>query len=95
MHDNIDIQNLLKPSCEQYNSNLCFLLTSSNEMQYCARHLATGISKPSVFSGLDNQSTLGLPHAAGSDIMHLSALNLSDLMISLWHGTIDCTPPDN
>jgi hypothetical protein len=27
--------------------------------------------------------------------MHLGALNLSDLMISLWCGTIDCTNPDN
>jgi hypothetical protein len=27
--------------------------------------------------------------------MHLAALNLSDLMISLWHSTIDCTKPDN
>ena len=26
--------------------------------------------------------------------MHLSALNISDLMISLWQGTIDCTYPD-
>ena len=27
--------------------------------------------------------------------MHLGALNLSNLMISLWRGTMDCTPPDN
>jgi hypothetical protein len=27
--------------------------------------------------------------------MHLGALNLSDLMISLWRGTIDCTKPDD
>jgi hypothetical protein len=26
--------------------------------------------------------------------MHLGALNLNDLMISLWRGTIDCTRPD-
>jgi len=41
------------------------------------------------------QSTLRLPHVVGSDIMHLSALNLSDLMISLWHGMINCTLPDD
>jgi hypothetical protein len=33
--------------------------------------------------GLDSSSTLVLPKLAGSDIMHLGALNLSDLMISL------------
>jgi hypothetical protein len=95
MHDDINVQNLPKPLCEQYNSNLRFLLAAPNETQYCARCLATGISKPSIFSGLDNQYTLGLPYAAGSDIMHLGALNLSDLMISLWCRTINCTPPDD
>jgi len=95
MHDDVDIQNLPKPSRDHYNSNLQFLLTSPNEMQYCAQHLATGILKPSIFSGLDNQSTLGLPHAAGSDIMHLSVLNLSNLMISLWCRMINCTPLDD
>ena len=38
---------------------------------------------------------LGLPHSVGSDIMHLTALNISDLMISLWRGTMDCTKPDD
>jgi len=38
---------------------------------------------------------LGLPHSAGSDIIHLAALNLTDLMISLWCSTIDCTKPDD
>ena len=36
MHDNIDVQNLLKPSREQYNSNLHFLLASPNKTQYHA-----------------------------------------------------------
>jgi len=27
--------------------------------------------------------------------MHLGALNLSDLMLSLWWGTINCTQPDD
>ena len=67
---------------------------SSNETQYCAQRLATRISKPSVFSSLDKQFTLRLPYMVGSDIMHLGALNLSDLIISLWHGTITYAMPD-
>jgi len=59
------------------------------------RHLEMGISKPSLFTGLDPRFTLGLPKSTGSDIMHLGALNLSDLMISLWRGTMDCTRPDS
>jgi hypothetical protein len=94
-HADIDIRRLPSPSREQYNANLRYLVTSPNEAQYRARRLATGISKPSIFSGLDHSSTLGLPYSAGSDIMHLAALNLSDLMISLWRGTIDCTRPDD
>lgn len=94
-HPDIDIRSLPSPSREQYNTNLRHLVSSPNETQYRARRLATGISKPSIFSGLDHSSTLGLPHSAGSDIMHLGALNLSDLMISLWRGTIDCTKPDD
>ena len=95
MHADIDIRHLPSPSREQYITNLRHLVSSPNETQYRARRLATGISKPSIFSGLDRSSTLGLPHSAGSDIMHLGALNLSDLMISLWRGTIDCTSPDD
>jgi hypothetical protein len=93
-HADINIQYLPSPSRKQYNINLHYLVMSPNERQYHARHLATRISKPSIFSGLDRSFTLGLPYSAGSNIIHLGALNLSDLMISLWRGTIDCTGPD-
>jgi len=95
LHSDIDVKDFPTASCEQYLENLHHLMSSLNEMQYCARCLETGISKPSLFSGLDSQFTLGLPKSAGSDIMHLAALNLSDLMISLWCGTMDCTHPDD
>jgi len=94
-HDDIDVTNLPIPSHRRYHENMRIVISSSNNSQYCARRLETGISKPSIFSGLDVSSTLGLPHSAGSDIMHLAALNLTDLMISLWRGTIDCTTPDD
>ena len=79
---------------EKYLVNLCYLIALPNQTQYRARRLETGISKPSIFSGLDHTSTLRLPCSAGSDIMHLATLNISDLLISLWHATIDCTEPD-
>lgn len=93
-HPDVDIRYLREASCEQYNENLRILVASLNQAQYRDRRLKTGISKPSIFSGIDPFSTLGLPKSAGSDIMHLGALNISDLMISLWRGTIDCTRPD-
>jgi hypothetical protein len=94
-HEDIDIRELPRPSREQYLANLQYLIASPSQSQYRARRLATGISKPSIFSGLDHSSTLGLPHSAGSDIMHLAALNISDLLISLWRATVDCTKPDD
>ena len=94
-HEDIDIRELPKPSREQYLANLHYLVASPSQAQYRIRRLATGISKPSLFSGLDHSSTLGLPYSAGSDIIHLTALNISDLLISLWHVTLDCTKPDD
>jgi hypothetical protein len=38
---------------------------------------------------------LGIPGCFGSDIMHLAALNLPDLLINLWHGTLDCDVSNN
>jgi Transposase family tnp2 len=94
-HEDLDIRHLPKPSHEQYLANLQYLVASPSQAQYRSRRLATGISKPLIFSGLEHSSMLGLPYSAGSDIMHLAALNISDLLISLWHTTIDCTKPDN
>jgi hypothetical protein len=95
MHVDVDIWSLPRASSEIYNTNLRCIVTAPSKAQYRARRLATGILKPSIFSGVNPLATLGLPRSAGSDIMHLAALNVSDLMISLWCGTINCTMPDN
>jgi hypothetical protein len=94
-HKDLDIQHLPKPSHEQYLANLQYLVASPSQAQYHSQRLATGISKPSIFSRLEHSSTLGLPYSASSDIMHLAALNISDLLISLWCATIDCIKPNN
>ena len=83
LHLDIKIQDLPKPSRVRYAKNLHYLVASPNETQYHARRLATGISKPSIFLGLEPSSTLGLPFSMGLDIMHVTALNISNLMISL------------
>jgi hypothetical protein len=95
MHGDVNVRNIPEASCEQYQLNLCILMASPNEAQYRSRHLETGILRPSIFSGINHSNTFGLPKSAGSDIMHLGALNLLDIMISLWHGTIDYTNPDD
>ncbi|KAG1868969.1 hypothetical protein DFJ58DRAFT_714138 [Suillus subalutaceus] len=58
-----------------------------NETQYRKNHLATGISKPSLFLGFSLCHTL--------DIMHLVSLNIPDLLIPLWRGTFKCDKKDD
>ena len=94
-HPDINVRNLPKPSHEKYQQNLHELMSSLGDSNFRMRRLKTGISKLSIFLCIDRPFMLGLHHSAGSDIMHLATLNLSDLMISLWRGTIDCTRPDD
>jgi len=48
----------------------------------------TGLTKPPLILGLDPKCSLGVPLSIMTDTMHLAG-NLSDLLISLWRGTID------
>jgi hypothetical protein len=70
-------------------------MASPNETQFKKRRLETGISKPSIFLGLQPEKKIGVPGCFGSDIMHLAALNIPDLLINLWRGTFDCDKKDN
>ena len=76
-------------SHDHYFPNLRFLLASPNDTQYKKRRLETGIVKPTIFLGLPACSTLKIPQCFGSDIMHLSTFNLSDLLLPLWRGLFD------
>jgi hypothetical protein len=82
-------------SPEFYEENLRYLMASPNERQYKKRRLETGISKPSIFLGLNPQHKVAIPLCFGSDIMHLESLNIPDLLIPLWRGTFDCDKNDS
>ncbi|KAF8808612.1 hypothetical protein BYT27DRAFT_7255257 [Phlegmacium glaucopus] len=94
-HNNISFVNLLSCSQKDYFLNLRYLMSSPNETQYKKRRLETGISKPTIFLGLQQGQILGIPGCFGFDIMHLGSLNLLDLLINLWCGTLDCDKKDN
>ena len=64
----------------QYMTNLCKILAAQNNAQY-KEHLATGLAKQTIFSGL--WYTLGILNFFAMDIMHLIALNDPDLLIGL------------
>jgi hypothetical protein len=94
-HDDVSFANLPSCSQEKYFSNLQYVMSSPNETQYKKRRLETGISKPTIFLGLQKDRTLRIPGCFGSDIMHLASLNLPDLLINLWRGTLDCDKKDD
>lgn len=82
-------------SLNWYINNLQHLLSSPNDTQYKKRRLETGITKPTIFLGVPNNRILGIPGCFGSDIMHLGTFNLSDLLLSLWRGQLDCERTDS
>ena len=94
-HNDLPYANLPSCSPEIYHKNLRHLLASPNETQYKKRRLETGISKPSIFLGLQQAKILGIPGCFGSDIMHLASLNIPDLLINLWRGVFDCDKKDD
>ena len=95
-HDTIHPSQLpLSPSPEAYEHNLQIVMSSQTEAAYGFNRKNTGISKPSIFSGLLPAKILGVPGCFGHDLMHLVSLNLTDLFYSLWRGKITCERTDD
>lgn len=86
-HDDINVFNLPSGGEQDYVSNLSTLVASPNVQQYDAQKTKTGITKPPIILGLTPGHSLGIPIAMTTDIMHL-VMNMSTLLISLWHGMI-------
>ncbi|KAG2346340.1 hypothetical protein BDR05DRAFT_878266, partial [Suillus weaverae] len=87
-HPNIDVHDVKKCSHKEYWKNLIYILLSPNETEHKWCRLETGISKPSIFLGFDPAHILEVPECFASDIMHLLLLNIPDLLIPLWCGTV-------
>jgi hypothetical protein len=82
-------------SDEDYLANLSELLSSRTQTAYKAIRLKTGLVKPSIFLGFPASHTLGIPGIFTIDMMHLPALNIPDLMLKLWRGTLEHAPGDD
>lgn len=93
-HPDISHFTSISASPDHYFTNLRFLLESANDTQYKKRRLETGITKPTIYLGLQANRTLGIPGCFGSDIMHLGTFNLGDLFMHLWRGQLDRDPLD-
>lgn len=70
----------------EYDTNEARLLASRSQAEYELIRKETGLSKPSIFSGLSRR--FNLPGCFPLDYMHLVALNITDLFVNLWRGTI-------
>jgi hypothetical protein len=75
-------------SKERYQKNLQALMTARTRQEYEAVHLATGLAKPSLISGLPEKHRLPIPACFPGDIMHLPCLNIPDLFLALFRGTL-------
>jgi hypothetical protein len=93
-HPDVDVFNLPPAASNEYVANLHRLVSSPNQRQYGMRKTETGITKPSLLLGLHPSHTLRVPVCFSTDIMHLAGL-LSDLLLSLWRGTMDCASTDD
>jgi hypothetical protein len=94
-HPDVDVSQYLKPSVAKYARNLAYLLSATSTTNYKDRRRDTGISRPSVISGLVPTCTLGIPGSFPLDLMHLASLNIPDILLRLWRGTLACDSRDD
>ncbi len=68
----------------RYQEKMKLVMSSPNITQYEMNRLETGISKPSIFSGLNPNHFMGVPKCFVADVMHLPALNVTEHFFELW-----------
>jgi hypothetical protein len=78
-----------------YFKNLHRLVPCITDAQFKLVCKETGLCKPSLFVGLSQQHSSGLPGCLAIDHMHIIAINLPNLLVGLWCGTIDCDKNDS
>ncbi|CDO75335.1 hypothetical protein BN946_scf184966.g3 [Trametes cinnabarina] len=85
-HDDILLTSIRLPSADEYQENLKLVVAADSDTQFKQLRRATGICKPSIFSGLSR--IFPLPLGFPIDLMHLTGLNLPDLFMGLFRGVI-------
>jgi len=92
-HPDVSINSITTPSPAEYNERLCRVLGSTSTYEYVNNRKETGICKPSIISAL--LKAIPVPKCFPADTMHLFVLNISQLLISLWRGSIDHSKEDH
>jgi hypothetical protein len=94
-HEDFNFNRLPVRPDGEYQRNVTFVLASRNPTEYHRRRKQTGVVKPSILIGLVSHRKLSLPGCCAMDLMHLISLNITDLLLLLWRGTMKCKAPDN
>lgn len=84
-------------SPDQYSSSMMALQRARPGNDYERERKQSGFSRPSIFSGLPH-TPFGVPGLFPLDGMHLLALNIPELFITLWRAAtpkIRCLPEDD
>lgn len=82
-------------SPDAYKTKLAKVVSSKDQPDFERNRKLTGISKPSILSGLSPRLMLQVPKCFTVDLMHLGFINLGELLIPLWRGTIRCDATDD
>ena len=94
-HPDVNIRNLSTLSCDDYQRNLSKVVASTDQHDYERNRKETGISKPTILSGLVSDLMFPVPRCFPLDLMHLLFINLGELLIPLWRGTLRCDSTDD
>jgi hypothetical protein len=94
-HPDVDPSSIEYGSADDYVQILAYLLHSHNPTDYKKQWKETGISRPSLISGLARKHCLTITSTLAGDCMHVPTLNLGNLLPALWRGEFQCTSTDN
>lgn len=89
----IDANTVHRSSINTYHEDVVYLIQAQPGADYRERRKITGLVKPCILSGLPR--TVPPPMCFPGDLMHVGSLNITELFLQIWRGTIDCDPTDD
>ena len=93
-HPDINVFQLPLGGSGDYANNLMQVISAPSQQQWEICRTETSVTKPPLILGLKPSRSLEVPLCMTTDLMHLAG-NLSDLLISLWHGNMECGRTDD
>ena len=93
-HADINVFDIPPGGSSDYSRNLNKIVSVRNQTQWDKMKTETGLTKPPLIIDLKPTRSLSVLLCMTTDIMYLVG-NVSDLLISLWHGEIDAAPGDD